>query len=54
MLTRPADGTVFALVLDGDATYLATVDPTNAVVVHLGNTTPQLSALAYVPTRLLP
>jgi hypothetical protein len=54
MATRSTDGTVFALVLDDDATYLATVDPTNAVVVHLGETTPQLSALAYVPTRLLP
>jgi hypothetical protein len=45
---------VFGLVLDGDATYLGTVEPTNAVVVNLGETTTQLSALAYVPTRLLP
>jgi hypothetical protein len=54
MATRTTDGTVFGLVLDGDATYLGTVEPTNAVVVNLGETTTQLSALAYVPTRLLP
>jgi hypothetical protein len=54
MATRSTDGTVFALVLDDDATYLATLDPTNAVVVNLGKTTPLLSALAYVPTRLVP
>jgi hypothetical protein len=54
MATRSADGTVFAIVSDADATYFATVDPTNAVVVNLGETTPQLSALAYIPTRLVP
>ena len=54
MATRATDGTVFGLVLDGDVTYLATIDPTNAVVSHLGETGPQLSALAYIPTRLLP
>jgi hypothetical protein len=54
MATRFDDGTVFGLVLDDDATYLATVDPTNAVVVHLGETAQQLSALAYIPTRLVP
>ncbi|MGE0158919.1 MAG: hypothetical protein AB7T31_05860 [Gemmatimonadales bacterium] len=54
MATRSSDGVVFGLVLDGSVTYFATIDPTNAVVVNLGPTTPQLSALAYVPTRLVP
>jgi hypothetical protein len=54
MATRATDGTVFGLVLDDDATYLATVDPTNAVVTNLGETATHLSALAYVPTRVLP
>jgi hypothetical protein len=54
MATRATDGTVFGLVVDGDATFLATVDPTNAVVTNLGETPTQLSALAYVPSRLLP
>jgi hypothetical protein len=53
MVTRATDGTVLAIVLDGDVTYLATVDPTNAVVTNLGETATRLSALAYVPTRLL-
>ena len=54
LATRSPDGTVLGLVRDADATYLATVDPTNAVVVNLGKTTPELSALAYIPTRLVP
>jgi len=54
MATRGADGTVFALVFDDEAVYLATVDPTNAVVRHVGATSTPLNALAYVPTRLLP
>jgi hypothetical protein len=61
MATRASDGVVFAIVQDGggwaghiSATYLATVDPTNAVVRHVGETSPPLNALAYVPTRLLP
>ena len=53
MATR-SDGAVIGLVLDNDATYLATVDPTNAVVVNLGKTAQQMSALAYIPTRLIP
>jgi hypothetical protein len=59
MVTRPSDGVVFALVQDGGGwagavhtTYLATVDPTNGVVQHVG--TADLNALAYVPTRLIP
>ncbi len=61
MATRRADGVVFALVHDGGgwagnitSTYLATLDPTNAVVLHVGETSPPLNALAYVPTRFLP
>jgi hypothetical protein len=54
MATRASDGTVFGLVLDDERVYLATVDPTNAVVRHVGETSPPLNALAYVPTRLLP
>jgi hypothetical protein len=54
MATRPSDGTIFGLVLDDERVYLATVDPTNAVVRHVGETSPPLNALAYVPTRLLP
>jgi hypothetical protein len=53
MATR-SDGVIFGLVLDNDATYLATVDPTNAVVMNLGGTAQQMSALAYIPTRLIP
>ena len=48
------DGVIFGLVLDDDVTHLATVDPTNAVVANLGETAQQLSALAYIPTRLIP
>jgi hypothetical protein len=52
--SRPGDGVVFALVRSGDTTYLATLDPATAVVVNLGATSSPLTALAYVPTRLLP
>jgi hypothetical protein len=61
LATRASDGTMFALVLDPGGTagtptrsFLATLDPSNAVVVHLGSTSTVLSALAYVPTRLVP
>jgi hypothetical protein len=53
MATRESDGEVFSLVQNGAATFLATLDPTNAVVVNVGATTTPLNALAYVPTRLL-
>jgi hypothetical protein len=61
MATRKSDGVVFGLVHDGGGwagnvttTYLATVDVTSAIVTNIGATAQRLSALAYVPTRLLP
>jgi hypothetical protein len=55
-LATRADGTVYALVVDADASrsFLATLDPSNAVVVNLGTTPTPLNALAYVPSRLIP
>ncbi len=52
--SRATDGMVFALVRHADITYRATLDPSNAVVVNLGATAIPLTALAYVPTRLIP
>jgi hypothetical protein len=61
LVTRGSDGVVLALVLDPGGisqtpprSFLATLDPSNAVVVHLGATSTALNALAYIPTRLLP
>jgi len=61
MATRTSDGVVFGLVHDGGGwagnvtvTYLATVDLTSATVTNIGATPQRLSALAYIPTRLLP
>jgi hypothetical protein len=60
LATRPSDGTVFALVEDGGGmagtvttTYLATLDLETAVVTNLGANANVLSALAFVPTRLV-
>jgi hypothetical protein len=59
-LATRADGVVLALVQDGGGpagavttTFLAAVDLETAVVTHLTATSTPLSALAYVPTRLV-
>jgi hypothetical protein len=55
-LATRADGAIYALVVDAAASrsFLATLDPSNAVVVNLGATSVPLNALAYVPSRLIP
>ena len=59
LVTR-SDGVVLALVQDGGGwagtvttTFLADVDLETAVVTYLATTSTPLSALAYVPTRLV-